>query len=160
MSDTDTSREAVEALMEGVTPGPWEASRCPSNAREIVEHPDLGRIANLSYPDAGDDEANARFIAASRELVPALLDRAEKAGAELVRMAGQAMSEGERANEAEAELATLKAERERLREAMQAAFDTVTEVINPSNYDHDTVCKLNDEVDELLGILQAALGDA
>ena len=130
---TDTSREAVEALMEGVTEGPWEASRCPSNAREIVEHPDLGRIANLSYPDAGDDEANARFIAASRQLVPALLDRAEKAEAErdtlkaqkwdvkhtstindLVQLA-QARDHFEAERDAAvAELATLKAERDAL----------------------------------------------
>ena len=74
----DTSRKAVEALMKGVTPGPWDF-----DCLEVIGP----RRETVADPVTNKD---GRFIAASRQLVPALLDRAEKA---------------------EAELATLKAER-------------------------------------------------
>ena len=179
MPTIDTSREAVEALMEGVTEGPWEASRCPSNEREIVEHPDLGRIANLSYPDAGDDEANARFIAASRQLVPALLDRAEKAEARAQKAEAElyafklAFAGGEDAPGAAArvtvqdverwmaeaaressDLATLKAEREGLRRMLHS-LHAIIDAEMPETLDDDRGGNgaLGAEV-------QAALGDA
>jgi hypothetical protein len=87
MTHIGTSREAVEALIwEGVTEGPWYAEG------DVVYCPRGMEIAELAY------WKGARFIAASRQLVPALLDRAEKA---------------------EAELAALKAERDGLRKALK-----------------------------------------
>lgn len=96
MGDIDTSREAVERLLDGVTEGPWlyrpghyddwgvvKAQDCQiCQAR----HPDRLESKVLSeYRANGLDpwEANARFIAAARELVPALLARAEAAEAKL-----------------------------------------------------------------------------
>ena len=134
MTTIDTSREAVEALMEGVTEGPWIAGpRSGASAfanRWEVRGPDYGMIATMSFPDEGDDTANARFIAASRELVPALLDRAEKA---------------------EAELATLKAERERLREAASKLWE--------ARHDPNLRCTAGPFLGAL-GDLGRALGDA
>ena len=103
--DIDTSREAVEALMEGVTPEGWRSDGI------AVEGPTYGvTVCITHYPATcpGDTpeplsencKHNQRFIAASRQLVPALLDRAEKA---------------------EAELAALKAERDALRGVVRAA---------------------------------------
>jgi len=48
------------------------------------------------------------------------------------------------------------AEIERLREAINIALDTVTIEINPSNYGHDDVCLLNDQMIEAMLGLQAA----
>lgn len=56
-----------------------------------------------------------------------------------------------------AELDEAKVEVERLRNAMQWALDTVTIEINPSNYDHDDVCRLNAEMIEAVLGLQTAL---
>jgi hypothetical protein len=94
MTHIGTSREAVEALIwEGVTEGPWYAEG------DVVYCPRGMEIAELAY------WKGARFIAASRQLVPALLDRAEKAEAELAAL--------------KAELAALKAERDGLRKALK-----------------------------------------
>ena len=72
-----TETESVKALLEGVTPGPWEALDW--------EHENGGTDWNVWGPKrtnhtvasdlSGDfgSEADARFIAASRQLVPALL---------------------------------------------------------------------------------------
>lgn len=83
----DTSPEAIAALLDGVTPGPW---RVEHETTLIWGHCDqdddtyrgMGypvsecRITPVSSwargPDADAGEANARFIAAARELVPAL----------------------------------------------------------------------------------------
>ena len=73
----DTSTEAVERLLEDVTPGPWRHSK---SYRGIVSDSPSG------YDDAESVSAygghmicesvmahNSLFIAAARELVPALL---------------------------------------------------------------------------------------
>lgn len=105
----DTSTEAVTALMDGVTAGPW---RVEHETTLIWGHCDkddstyrgMGypvaecRISPVSSwahgPDADAGETNARFIAASRELVPALaaerdaaILRAERAEKSLVDLA-------------------------------------------------------------------------
>lgn len=59
------------------------------------------------------------------------------------------------------QLADAKAECERMRaivNADNAAFDALTDApeINPSNYDHDDVCRLNREVCYAHGIMKAA----
>lgn len=92
---TDTTREYVERLLDGVTEGPWlyrpghydDWGVVKAQDRQICQarHPDRLESKVLSeYRANGLDpwEANARFIAAARELVPALLARAEAAEAE------------------------------------------------------------------------------
>ena len=97
----DTSREAVERLLDGVTPGPWAwEENHPTNAcASVTAKSDAWRTIDIAtlygtsdcvpaptMPDEpwGDHpirRANANFIAAARELVPALLARAEAAEA-------------------------------------------------------------------------------
>lgn len=58
----------------------------------------------------------------------------------------------QRVVKAEAALAEAKRENEALRELIRWAHNTLIE-INPSNYDHDEVCRLNDaSVEVILGI--------
>jgi len=57
-----------------------------------------------------------------------------------------------RAEAAEAELVTLRAQVERLTDLIQWAHDTLWE-LNPGNYGHDDVCKVNDaSVEVILGL--------
>lgn len=63
----------------------------------------------------------------------------------------------EDADELIAALEAAQAERDRLREAAQAAFDAVTIEINPCNYHHDDVCQLNTETIEAMSILSTAI---
>lgn len=89
---TDTSTDAVKKLLDGVTPGPWQSDGvfmdrdhevrvampddCGVPMATIAEAfhnwNDVTDIAErrISWKEA---EANARFIAAARDLVPALL---------------------------------------------------------------------------------------
>lgn len=102
----DTSREAVERLLDGVTEGPWAwEENHPLNACvSVTTKSDAGwtiGIATLygysddvptpTEPDEpwGDHpirRADARFISASRELVPALLAERDAALAEVARL--------------------------------------------------------------------------
>jgi hypothetical protein len=78
----DVARRAAE-LLEGVTEGPWEAFkgveesdefRCGVSAMRGKTGYLLATIENGAPGDFCDTEwANARFIAASREIIPALL---------------------------------------------------------------------------------------
>lgn len=82
----DVSTEAVMRLLDGVTPGPWGCMDYLTDdcARWCIVPPDaVGTIANV-HPDP--DGIDARFIAASRDLVPAMLSRAEAAEAEVARL--------------------------------------------------------------------------
>jgi len=77
MTAIDTSTAAVTALMDGVTDGPWTTGKvlfdCVFAGGEVVS------TGGSEGPKA---EANARFIAAARQLVPALLaERDALAGA-------------------------------------------------------------------------------
>ena len=79
----DTSREAVERLLEGVTPGPWHVDGPLWN--QIIWSSSDNRVCFMAHTSGLDDArdlATAAFIAAARELVPALLARAEAAEAE------------------------------------------------------------------------------
>lgn len=79
---SDLIRRAREALVD-VTPGPWEVER----DKRIFEWVDVaGPSVNVGGPtwafgmDANDKVArlaDARFIAAARDLVPAMADRLE-----------------------------------------------------------------------------------
>lgn len=63
----DTTPEAIAALLDGVTPGPWRAVAAGG-------HDQLNEVVSdtpfVSVADA--DGANVSFIAAARDLVPAL----------------------------------------------------------------------------------------
>jgi len=83
---TDLTEEAVKALLDGATPGPWlwekeeyDEGRCWHLAPGV-----LILDADGGGPDGADeiDAANARLIAAAPDLARALLDaRAELAAA-------------------------------------------------------------------------------
>lgn len=99
----DTSREAVERILEGVTPGPWGCSmgKLVRIVKVVSRSPIVlagvhrfGR--NGGKATDGDCEANARFIAASRELVPALLAERDAALAEVTRLTALLLAEYER----------------------------------------------------------------
>lgn len=74
MTKIDTSTEAVERLLDGVTPGPWAAEGEDQGAAWGMAW-SVCRADNLlnCVADGVDTEANVRFIAAARDLVPALL---------------------------------------------------------------------------------------
>lgn len=83
---TDISKEAVDALLQGVTEGPWlaESGHVQSNGQLYWQVTDgyHAVVQNQFCWCQGDHAANARFIAAARGLVPALraaLDEAEAA---------------------------------------------------------------------------------
>lgn len=129
MSEIDTSTAAIAALMDGVTAGPW---RVEHETTLIWGHCDkddstyrgMGypvaecRISPVSSwahgPDADAGETNARFIAAARELVPALTDERDAAVA--------------RAEQAEARVADVEAEVERMRTALGEEQDSADEM--------------------------------
>jgi len=76
MTNIDTSTEAVAALLEGVTPGPWLAEKYKDSIggesiRVVSADGDLVCDNEPYYPHAVT-EPNARVIAAARDLVPAL----------------------------------------------------------------------------------------
>lgn len=73
---TDTTTKAVERLMKDVTPGPWANDGGRYITAPDVDFPndpwDVARVYALrEWPVQAD--GNAAFIAAARELVPALL---------------------------------------------------------------------------------------
>ena len=59
---------------------------------------------------------------------------------------------------AEARLAAVEAERDRMRDLIRWAHDTLWE-LNPSNYDHDEVCKVNDAAVEVILGLAPVIGE-
>jgi len=91
----DTSPEAVERLLDGVTPGPWKyrpnrfddwgvvksddfhLCQVRDLLRYTMEHLNEARAANYD-----PWESNARFIAAARQLVPALSAERDRLTAE------------------------------------------------------------------------------
>ena len=83
MTKIDTSTKAVEALLKGVTEGPWGYGKTGEEQRLILGAGGRGNyIANVTIHqiprhmglwEEDERESNAQFIAASRELVPALL---------------------------------------------------------------------------------------
>lgn len=72
----DTSPEAIAALLADVTPGPWaaESGHTQQNGQLYwqVNNEYDAIMQNQFCWAQGDHAANARFIAASRDLVPAM----------------------------------------------------------------------------------------
>lgn len=75
MTAIDTSNEAVERLLDGVTPGPWRVGPVDDTRVEDADGNEVAQIdGDYNSPELWPKmEANARFIAAARDLVPALL---------------------------------------------------------------------------------------
>ena len=100
MTATDTSTAAVTALMNGVTEGPWsmETKRTSCGVcHQIGPWPhkwrhgkDMSACIYDDYPPTSEGTsdmlANARFIAAARQLVPALLAERDAALAGAVKV--------------------------------------------------------------------------
>jgi hypothetical protein len=132
----DTSREAVERLLDGVTPGPWGCStgKLVRIVKVVGRSPIVlagvhrfGR--NGGKATDGDCEANARFIAASRELVPALLARAEAAEAERDRAMQACEQIASRLDAALAEVARLSTPPDALALVAAAYRDAVRNIL-------------------------------
>ena len=70
----DTSPAAIAAIMDWVTPGPWRVGPVDDCRVEDANGNEVSQIdGDYNHPDLWPImEANARFIAAARELVPAL----------------------------------------------------------------------------------------
>ncbi len=77
-TDTPTSPEAIAALLDGVTDGPWVWKRakiggdCAIGPIGIVMAESFADIRKAGECANDEAAANARFIAAARDLVPAL----------------------------------------------------------------------------------------
>lgn len=94
MTQIDTSTEAVNALLEGVTPGPWDAAMergCHGIIAQYLPQGGANFVALVGNDTATPEKepsrfANARFIAAARDLVPALLAERDALRAEVERL--------------------------------------------------------------------------
>lgn len=90
----DTSKEAIEALLAGVTPGPWRIKDCESagyrcaNYHQEIWNEDTDILVTTEATRAHNDGGakNMRFIRAARDLVPALLAERDDARAEVERL--------------------------------------------------------------------------
>lgn len=89
MGEIDTSTARIEALMDGVTDAPWCAGAhrwppqvgcCPLIGQPFSAHHHLVNVA------AANTDADIRFIAASRQLVPALAAELDALRAEVNRL--------------------------------------------------------------------------
>ncbi len=140
----DLTPEAVAAMLEGVTPGPWKCCETTIHGQKYggcwVEGPDVDdgdeRPHGLLIPISGSqgaksyttrlvdiqghdhNDANARFIAWAREAVPALAAKLAEVESDKREMVMQSLADLGQAQEAyEAQLAA-EAEVARLRDAL------------------------------------------
>ena len=88
MTSIDTSTEAVERLLDGVTPGPWTEHDAGKHPHVFVCGPDElyynGEVKDkplVAYVTGVGAIENRAFIAAARDLVPALLKERDEARA-------------------------------------------------------------------------------
>ena len=87
----DTSTEAVERLLEDVTPGPWRikdcdtlGDRCTNYFQEIWnDETDILVTTEVTRAHNDGGAKNMRFIRAARDLVPALLKERDEARARI-----------------------------------------------------------------------------
>jgi len=122
----DVSTEAVMRLLDGVTPGPWEEDRSDAALGYADIYENSGRksfhICSVTGIPNREHIRNANFIAASRDLVPAVLADRDRLADEVARlrrndrslhnMIEKMLTEGAnqmaRAEAAEAEVARLR----------------------------------------------------
>lgn len=114
MSKIDTSTAAVTALLDGVTPGPWYPSLGKLMRVQVSRHEPvvICGVHKASAKAGGSAEAVTRFIAAARQLVPALsvaLTEAQAGYTEALALMATAMQERE----------AMRAERDALRSEVQ-----------------------------------------
>ena len=90
MTTIDTSTEAVERLLENVTPGPWTEHDAGKHPHVFVCGPDElyynGEVKDkplVAYVTGVGAIENRAFITAARDLVPALLKERDEARAQL-----------------------------------------------------------------------------
>ena len=87
MTQIDTSKEAVAALLDGVTEGPWHYGNDPEGSHKFSVH-----TADYFFVALADncaaEEANARFIAAARSLVPSLAAERDALAARVAELEG------------------------------------------------------------------------
>ena len=99
----------------------------------------------------------AEVFAAKEQECERLLAEAAAAKATMEMAATSGAFWARRAENAETALSAKEQECERLRKLIVWAYDTLGE-INPSNYDHEDVCRLNDQsVEVILGLKEDAL---
>lgn len=112
MTAIDTSTETVARLLEDVTPGPWRikdcntlGDRCTNYYHEIWnDETDILVTTEVTRAHNDGGAKNMRFIAAARDLVPALLNERDDLRAKLAVAAealGACIASLERADTAE-----------------------------------------------------------
>jgi len=137
---TDYLVKQAREVLEDVTAGPWEIvfDRHTWNWLE-VDGPSFKigaptRATDLSFADEIQRKKDARFIAASRQLVPAMVDRIEELEAKNDNLIDLAVEEnrraetaewclGERTEELEAEVARLRKVMTRMAEGWSNALE-------------------------------------
>jgi hypothetical protein len=85
MSESVAGRsvEEIRALCDAATEGPWVVvPRFPTGVVKVVRSASGADVAHGLWHDQFSNSPDAEFIAAARELVPVLLDRALTAEAE------------------------------------------------------------------------------
>lgn len=183
-----TALEEIKKSLEGVTPGPWEVysekvadkSAAIAESAYQVEHtePFVGWVYMLNangkcpaFTGCGPtSKANARYIAAVNpaaisELV-STLENLQRENEELrkaqdhiaAEKAGIAKNSHNNVDYWKSKYEAAEAEVKRIHELLRFAHDTLWE-INPSNYDYDDVCKLNDASVEVILAIAPELGE-
>lgn len=137
-----TERERLAALAEAATPGPWRVLHVHTPSTPTLDTPDLIAVTSDDLPDGyevarvstdyeddpADVLADAAFIAAARQAVPALLAEVERLTSKYEEWDSMhAACEGLRGDLArvEAALAEAEAEVERLRAALALQAEEV-----------------------------------
>jgi len=81
MTYTEAERKALHSLVSATVPGPWRVSiECLSKRCLVFDGNGMWVV------DCGEDPDGARFIAAARTAVPALLDEIERLTAEVTHL--------------------------------------------------------------------------
>jgi len=148
---TDDVIARATAALEGVTEGPWRASLLDgidyedgSSCIRGGVYPDERGSTPVFLTSGGIDRRDARFIAASRTLVPELLAEVEQ-----LRDHRDAWKENAEHYEWSAgEVGRLKAEVERLRGALDGLADDLAahNQTTPDDDDHEIICDVESTI--------------
>lgn len=115
-------------------------------------------LEEIKKPLEGKDIATLTNVELVTE-ISRLLSTIESAHAEENRLRAIALDMQAGYREAIARAEAAEAEMKRLRDLLRFSHDTLWE-INPSNYDHDDVCKLNDASVEVILAIAPELGES